>query len=161
MAFTTGKTDRRSQKLKLKLSFQLPAIRPHHQLLLRLVVIVKKKSTNRAHVLIGEKTAAHLPVCELNPTRSVHATLKKYMTEIFGSDLPAHRPHGILSVEHSGKPAHSNDGCCLTLLVSIRVPLEEVCLIDKYSWMELEAALGQEMLTRLGRNLTVPLVVIR
>ena len=48
------------------------------------------------------------------------------MTEIFGADLPQHRPHGMLSVEHSGKPAHSNDGSCFTLLVSIRVALEEV-----------------------------------
>ena len=140
---------------------QLPAIRPHHRLLLRLAVVIRKKSNNRAHVLVGEKTAAHLPVCEINPTRSVHATLKKYMTEIFGSDLPAHRPHGLLNVEHSGKPAQSNDGCCLTLLVSIRVPLEEVCLIDKYSWMEVEEGLGHELLHRLGRNLTVPLIVIR
>ncbi len=142
-------------------SFQLPAIRPHNKLLLRLVVVARKKSTNRAHVLVSEKTAAHLPVCELNPTRSVHATLKRYMTEMFGSDLPPHRPHGLLSVEHSGKPAHSNDGCCLTLLVSVRVPLESVCLIDKYNWLEVDVALGEELLARMGRNLTLPLVVLR
>jgi 8-oxo-dGDP phosphatase len=125
------------------------------------VVAVRKKSNNRVHALVSEKTAAHLPVCEINPTRSVHATLKKFMTEIFGCDLPQHRPHGLLSVEHSGKPAHSNDGCCLTLLVSIRVPLEEVCLIDKYSWLELDPSLGEELLSKLGKNLTVPLTVIR
>ena len=42
-----------------------------------------------------------------------------------------------------------------------RCPLEDVCLIDKYSWLEMEGALGEELLGRLGRNLTVPLVVIR
>ena len=29
--------------------------------------------------------------------------------------------HGILSVEHTGHPTNSNDGCCLTLLMSIKV----------------------------------------
>lgn len=140
---------------------QLPAIRPHNKLLLRLVILCRKKTNNRVHVLISEKTSAHLPVCEINPTRSVHSTLKKYMTEIFGADLPSHRPHGLLSIEHSGKPAHSNDGSCLTLLVSIRVPLESVCLIDKYSWLEVESGLGEDLLHRLGKNLTVPLSVIR
>jgi len=68
---------------------------------------------------------------------------------------------GLLSVEHSGKPVHSNDGCCLTLLVSVRAPLETVCLIDKYSWVELERVLGEEVLARLSKNMTVPMVVIR
>ena len=144
----------------LNFTFQLPGIRPHNRLLLRLVVAVRKRSNNRVHILASEKTAAHLPVCEINPMRSVHATLKRFMTEIFGADLPQHRPHGLINVEHSGKPAHSNDGCCLSLLVSIRVPLEEVCLIDKYSWLELDPSLGQELLSRMGKNLTVPLSVL-
>ena len=64
-------------------------------------------------------------------------------------------------MEHSGKPAHSNDGCCLSVLVSIRIPLEEVCLIDKYSWLEVEQPLGEDLLARMARNMTVPLGVIR
>ena len=52
---------------------------------------VRRRSDNGVCVLVSEKTAAHLPVCEINPTRSIHSTLKKYMTEIFGSDLPPHR----------------------------------------------------------------------
>ena len=71
------------------------------------------------------------------------------------------RPHGLLSVEHSGKPAHSNDGCCLSLLISVRVPLEDVVLIDKYAWLELDKPLGDEILGRLGKNMTIPLAVIR
>ena len=71
------------------------------------------------------------------------------------------RPHGLLSVEHSGKPAHSNDGCCLSLLISVRVPLEDVVLIDKYAWLELDKSLGEEILGRLGKNMTIPLAVIR
>ena len=84
------------------------------------MVVARKRTTSRAHVLVSEKTTAHLPVCELNPARSVHSTMKRYLTEVFGSDLPPHRPHGLLSIEHSGKPAHSNDGACFTVLASIR-----------------------------------------
>jgi len=138
---------------------QLPAIRPHKRLLLRLLIAVRRRADNGVCVLVSEKTAAHLPVCEINPTRSIHSTLKKYMTEIFGSDLPPHRPHGLLSAEHSGKPATSNDGICLSLLVSVRIPLEDVCLIDKYTWLPVD--FGDELLSRMGKNLTVPLNVIR
>lgn len=138
--------------------FQLPALRPHNKLLMRLVVAARKRTDNSVCVLVSEKTAVHLPVCELNPTRSVLAILKKYVTEMFGADLPPHRPHGILSIEHSGKPATSNDGLCLTLLVSVRIPLEDVCLIDKYSWLQLDRRLGDRLLNRMGRNLVVPLV---
>jgi len=139
----------------------VPALRPHKMLLLRTVILIRKKTNNRMHVLVSEKTAAHLPVCEINPVRSVHSTLKKYMTEIFGAEIPPHKPHGLLSLEHSGRPANSNDGCCLTLLISLKVPLESVCLIDKYSWLELDRMVGDQLLARLAKNMTVPLVVIR
>ena len=107
----------------------------HH----RAVILIRKKSNNRMHVLVSEKTAAHLPVCQINPMRSIHSTLKKYLTEIFGAEIPAHKViwtvlvnidqrnfqlHGMLSLEHSGRPANSNDGCCLTLLISVKVTFE-------------------------------------
>ena len=141
---------------------QLPCLRPHKKLLLRLVVVARRRSSPRAHVLVSERTSAHLPVCELNPARSMHSTLRRFLTEIFGADLPPHRPHGLLSVEHSGRPEASNDGCCLTLLLSVRAPLEEACLIDKYSWREVtDDDLGQRVMARLGKNLTIPITVIR
>ena len=71
------------------------------------------------------------------------------------------QPHGLLSLEHSGRPANSNDGCCLSLLISVKVPMESVCLIDKYSWLELDRMVGDQLLARLAKNMTVPLVVIR
>ena len=46
-------------------------------------------------------------------------------------------------------------------LTLYQVPLESVCLIDKYSWLELDKTLGEQLLSRLAKNLTVPLVVIR
>ena len=69
----------------------VPALRPHRKLLLRTVIVIRKKSNNRVHVLCSEKTAAHLPICEVNPLRSVHSTLKKFMTEIFGAEIPQHK----------------------------------------------------------------------
>ena len=81
--------------------FQLPAIRPHKRLLLRLLIAVRRRADNGVCVLVSEKTAAHLPVCEINPTRSIHSTLKKYMTEIFGSDLPPHRRKFILKYNNN------------------------------------------------------------
>jgi hypothetical protein len=50
------------------------------------------------------------------------------LQEVFGSDLPQHRPHGVLGVEYNGIPAAKHDGVCLNILVSIRPPLEEVLL---------------------------------
>ena len=69
----------------------VPALRPHRRLLLRTVIVIRKKTNNRVHVLCSEKTAAHFPICEINPMRSVHSTLKKFMTEIFGADIPQHK----------------------------------------------------------------------
>lgn len=133
----------------------------HTKLLLRLVICVKSKTNNRVNVLVSQKTEAHLPTCEINPTRSLHSTLKKYMTEIFGSDLPPHRPAGLLSVEHDGKTSFECDGLCLTMIVPVRKALEEVTLIDKYCWTELTKAFGEQLLARLGKNMAVPLNVIR
>lgn len=82
--------------------------------------------------------------------------------DIFGADVPPHKPHGIVSVEHCGEPAGGvNDGMCLTMLVSFRVPLENVFLIDKYTWFMISKDLGDRLTARLPKNLTIPLNVIR
>ncbi|CAL4133525.1 unnamed protein product [Meganyctiphanes norvegica] len=140
----------------------LPVVKTHTKLLLRLVIAIRKKTNNRVCVLTSDKTATHLPVSEINPVRSLHSTLRKYMTEIFGSELPPHRPQGVLSVELStSKPSGKHDGCCMTLLVPVRKALEDVPLIDKYSWVELPKPLGEDLLARMGKNMIVPLNVIR
>nr|CAD7259559.1 unnamed protein product [Timema shepardi] len=120
----------------------LPVLRPHNKLLFRIVVCIRKKSNNRVHLLLSEKTEVHLP-------------------NIFGADVPAHKPHGILNVEHSGKPECIHDGLCFTILVSFRKPLEEVGIIDKYTWLEISKELGDDLLSRLPKNMVVPLHVIR
>nr|XP_045613180.1 8-oxo-dGDP phosphatase NUDT18-like [Procambarus clarkii] len=140
----------------------LPINKPHTRLLLRLVIAIRKRVNNRLCVLTSDKTATHLPVTEVNPVRSLHSTLRKYMTEIFGSDLPPHRPQGVLNVElKTSSPSGNHDGMCLTLLVPIRKALEDVPLIDKYSWIELPKPIGEDLLNRMGKNMTVPLNVIR
>ncbi|XP_043205982.1 8-oxo-dGDP phosphatase NUDT18-like [Amphibalanus amphitrite] len=137
---------------------RLPAARAHRRLLLRLVVCVRKRANNRVSVLMSEKTSLHLPTCEISPPRSIHSTLKSI--EMFGADLPPHRPAGVLSVEYSHQPDQPA-GLCLTLLVPVRKPLEEVHLIDKYQWCELNRELGHALLDRLGKNQLVSLNVIR
>ncbi|XP_032787230.2 8-oxo-dGDP phosphatase NUDT18 isoform X1 [Daphnia magna] len=140
----------------------LPTPRSYTKLFLRLIICARRKTNNKVHVLVSEKTAAHLPVCEIHPGRSLHAILKKFMTEMFGADLPSHRPHGVLALGHNCQPAPKiTDGLCLTLLVSVRLPLEEVGLIDKYSWFQVNLEVAGNLLSRMGRFRTVPLNVVR
>jgi len=54
-----------------------------------------------------------------------------------------------------------SDGLCVTLLVSVRLPLEEVALIDKYSWFDVAETLAAALLSRMGKFRTVPLNVVR
>lgn len=82
---------------------QLPGLRPYTRQLLRLVVVIKKKETNKVHVLLSEKTSWHLPTCEIHPMKSLHWTLRKFMVYLFGADVPEHRPHGLLSVSDTDK----------------------------------------------------------
>ncbi|KAJ8984898.1 hypothetical protein NQ317_002738 [Molorchus minor] len=139
---------------------QLPALRSYSKLLLRLVVIIKKKATNRVHVLLSERDTWHLPTCEVHPSKSIHSTLRKFMVELFGAEVPAHRPHGLLSVEYD--PSTDKDGVCLTLLVAFRAPLEEVPIIGKCVWHETSKELGDKLLHRVAsRCSTFPLHVIK
>ncbi|XP_044757638.1 8-oxo-dGDP phosphatase NUDT18 [Coccinella septempunctata] len=130
----------------------------HDRILLRLVVVIRKKSTNRVHVLLSEKTSWHLPVCEIHPAKSLHSTLRRFMVDLFGAGVPIHKPHGILSVEHH----YSNgDGLCITLLVVFKPPLEEVPIIGKCVWHETSTELGDNLLQRVSnKNSTIPLHVI-
>ncbi|CAG7829748.1 unnamed protein product [Allacma fusca] len=139
----------------------MPTNIAHKKLYMRFIIGVRRRANNRVTVLVSEKDHVHIPVCEINPQRSVHSTIKKYMTEIFGADLPQHRPHGLLSLEYNGAPAGQHDGICLNIFISIRQPVEEVPLIDKYSWKDLNPTLGEELLQRIGKNQCIPLHVIR
>ncbi|XP_050674838.1 8-oxo-dGDP phosphatase NUDT18 [Leptidea sinapis] len=136
----------------------LPANVPHSKDMLRLVVLIKKRSTNRMHVLLSEKTAIHFPTCEIHPAKSVHSTLRRFMVEMFGADVAQHRPLGLLNVEADP----SADGCCLTLLVVFRPPLEEVPLIGKCVWHELPQSIEKNLIPYVSqKNSTIELHVVR
>ncbi|KAL1505911.1 hypothetical protein ABEB36_005360 [Hypothenemus hampei] len=139
---------------------QIPSLRSYSQLLLRLVIVVKRKATNRVHILLSERTSWHLPTCQINPGKSFHSTLRRFMVDLFGAEVPTHKPHGLLSVEHD--PKEGKDGACLTLLVSFRAPLEEVPIIGKCVWHEVSKDLGDKLLHRIvSRNATFQFHVIK
>ncbi|XP_003747217.1 8-oxo-dGDP phosphatase NUDT18 [Galendromus occidentalis] len=126
-------------------NFPLPAVKSHCKIYLRVVCIIKKKINNRVHVLVSEKGYAHLPMTEINPMRSVHTALKRFMNHVFINDPPPHKPHGILSFEHDGTPIHANDGFCLSIFVSCKNCLEEVSLCPSFTWLEISSKLAQNL----------------
>ncbi|XP_018799054.1 PREDICTED: 8-oxo-dGDP phosphatase NUDT18 [Bactrocera latifrons] len=141
----------------------LPTKYSHHKNYLRVVAVIRKRATNSLNVLVSEKNVHHFPTVEVHPQRSLHSTLRKFMIELFGAELPQHRPHGILSVEHCPSPMpYTSDGICLNVLVVFRPPLEEVALIGKCTWHELSRPL-EEKLGRIlsSKHSTIPLNVIR
>lgn len=83
-----------------------------------------------------------------------------YFQEIFGADVAPHKPHGILSIEHCGRPESINDGFCLSLLVTFQLPLEDVFPIGKYNWTAVSPECADSIKQRTVRNMTVPLNVI-
>ncbi|KAK2584853.1 hypothetical protein KPH14_006291 [Odynerus spinipes] len=121
--------------------YLMPLSRPLSKLLLQLIITAKKRATNTLHVVISDAELLHLPICEINPNRNLLSTLHNFMTEIFGTDVAPHKPHGLLSVEFSGN--HDGDGLCLSLLVSFKLPVEEVPIIGKYSWYQVSENIAE------------------
>ncbi|KAH8313574.1 hypothetical protein KR067_008302 [Drosophila pandora] len=140
----------------------LPTRCTHTRNYLRVLAVARKRSHNSLNVLVSEKNSHHFPTVELHPNRSLHSTLRKFMIEIFGAELPQHRPHGLLSVEHLPTETGNTDGICLNLLVAFRPPLEEISLIGKCIWQELGAPLD-ETLGRIvsSKHASIPLNVVR
>ncbi|XP_003699561.1 8-oxo-dGDP phosphatase NUDT18 [Megachile rotundata] len=139
--------------------YLMPVNKSLNKLLLRLTITSKKRATNKLHVLVSDTTPFYLPVCEINPNRSLLSTLHSFMEELFGSEVAPHKPHGIITVDFSG--GQGGDGLCLTLLVSFKLPVEDVAAVGKFVWYELPENLAASITYRLPRNMTVPLHVIR
>lgn len=158
----------------------LPAPKSHGKNYLRVVAVIKKRSNNRVNILLSEKNSYHFPSVEIHNARSIHATLRKFMIELFGAELPQHRPHGVLSIEHLPKPATTNgtaatiqsngtaaktigDGLCITLLVIFRPPLEEVSILkSKCIWHEVSKSVDDRLCEILSsKNSTLALHVVR
>ena len=49
----------------------------------------------------------------------------------------------------------------LFIIFSVGVALEDVSLADKYAWLQVDKILGNSLLSRISKNMTVPLTVIR
>lgn len=140
----------------------LPTRHPHKRNYLRVLAVARKRASNSMNILISEKNAHHFPTVEMHPNRSLHSTLRKFMIEIFGAELPQHRPHGLLSVEHGTNSDEGSDGLCLNLLVAFRPPLEEISLIGKCIWQELSSPLDETLARILSsKNGSIPLNVVR
>lgn len=146
----------------------LPAVKAHAKNYLRVVAVIKKRSTNRLNILLSEKNSLHFPNVEIHPARSIHASLRKFMIELFGAELPQHRPQGILSIEHSPHGSHgvggkATDGICITILVIFRPALEEVSLLkNKCVWHEVSKSLEERLCDVLSsKNSTLALHVVR
>lgn len=143
----------------------LPAQKSHYKNYLRLVIAARKRaSPNRVNILLSEKTAYHFPTCEIHPQKSLHSTLRKFMVELFGAEVPQHRPCGLLSVEHNPSTLNSKitDGICLTILVVFKPTLEEISFIGKCSWCELSKEISDRLsIIVVSKNSTFPLNVVR
>lgn len=144
----------------------LPTQKTHDRNYLRVIAVIKKRSNNRVNILLSEKNAYHFPSVEIHPARSIHATLRKFMIELFGAELPTHRPHGILSVEHApgtSAAANTGDGLCFTLLVIFRPPLEDVSILkSKCVWHEVSKNINDRVCELLSsKHSTLALHVVR
>lgn len=141
----------------------LPSYKSHHKNYLRVVIAVRKRTNpSRVNVLMSEKNCYHFPTVEIHPGRSLHSTLRKFMVELFGSEVPQHRLVGLLSVEHEPNESNQTDGVCLTLLVVFKPTIEEVTFIGKCSWCELSRELSDRLsLIVVTKNSTFPLHVVR
>ncbi|RWS23721.1 nudix hydrolase-like protein [Leptotrombidium deliense] len=75
-----------------------------------------------------------------------------YFLVVFANRIPAHKPHGLFSVEHNANEA---DGVCFTVLVSCKEPLEESTLTADFKWIQLSTDLESSLLSRIEPSKTV------
>lgn len=144
----------------------LPINFSHHRSYLRVLAVARKRKSNALSILISEKNVHHLPTVEIHPRKNLYQTLRNFMIELFGADLPQHRPYGVLTLEHKASPPpHTTDGICVTLLVAFRPPVEECNIIGKALWYELtKGSAGETNLVNIlssNKNSILPLNVIR
>ncbi|KAG5330871.1 NUD18 phosphatase, partial [Acromyrmex heyeri] len=77
------------------------------------------------------------------------------------NDLPLRSNDIIYLLDREFSGEQEGDGLCLILLVSFKLPLEDVPVIEKYIWYELSENVAESLAARLPRNMTVPLKVVR
>ncbi|OTF79474.1 nucleoside diphosphate-linked moiety X motif 18-like protein, partial [Euroglyphus maynei] len=122
-------------------------------LYMRLIVTVWDGKIGKHRVLIAHSLSPHLPICQLNPTRSVHSTLKRFMQYIFSGNngisnnsvVPPHKPIGLIAIEYNyAKQSDQYDGLCLTLLVHCKSADSPVH--NSFTWITLSDN-GEQLIT--------------
>lgn len=132
----------------------MPIEKAHGQNYLRIIAVIKKRSTNTTHILLSRKNdkIVHFPVVEIHPQKSIHSTMRTFLQEFFVGELPQHRPQGILAVEHNASGIVT-DGICLTVLVPFRPALEDVVTMEKNGiWHELAENASAELMKVLSNK---------
>ncbi len=86
------------------------------------------------------------------------------MQEAFGNHCPTPTLHGILRLEHAGKPARVNDGMCVTLLVSLEHTRGSTDtppgVSKKFAWHALKTqSINENITCRLQKGMTVPVTI--
>lgn len=138
-----------------------PAIKPHTKLLLRIVLVHCTSERNEVKLLTDHRKRNHLPVTLLTHRDfMLNFTLLRICEDVFGPAKLSMSLRGVLSVEHSGRPAAINDGICITVLASLNDPsLPEIVAKDSFVWLPVGSDdLKKEILERLSDGRNVPVV---
>ncbi|KAI0239648.1 8-oxo-dGDP phosphatase NUDT18 [Lamellibrachia satsuma] len=139
-----------------------PQLMPHTKLLLRVVLVQSQRGD--WNVLIGKKGAEHFPTGEMSQNTSLQTALKQLLQQALGNHHITPTWHGVLSLEHAGKPARVNDGVCVTLLASLQrneAGTDAPPSLNKaFEWHLLKTqSICENLTSRLRQGMTVPLKI--
>lgn len=96
----------------------LPCVSPHKDMILRTVCVRREGATYQI-LLSKSSTNPFLAVVVSERSNHLLASAVQGFNHIFKHTQVNYTLHGVLSVEHNGRPAHAHDGMCLTILLSL------------------------------------------
>jgi len=112
----------------------LPTICPHTKMLLRLIVMQTVGEGHERQVLVSLSGRTHLPTAVFH---SVDSTVHSLLEHVFKLPIEPN-VHGVVSLEHDGRPAYKHDGMCLTVIMTLDAAATgEVHITDEkqYGWL--------------------------
>ena len=112
----------------------LPTNCPHSKMLLRLIVMRTVGENHERQVLISLSGHTHLPNAVFY---GADGTIRGLLQNVFKQPVdPSVHIHGVVSLEHDGRPAYAHDGMRLTVLVTLD-NTSNLQIADKkrYGWM--------------------------
>jgi len=114
----------------------LPTNLPHSKMLLRLIVMRTVGENRERQVLVSLSGHTHLPNAMFYGSDS---TIRSLLQNVFKHPVePSVRIHGVVSLEHDGRPAYAHDGMRLTVLITLdNTATSNVQIADekRYRWM--------------------------